>query len=66
MDKTYQIPAGTRIGHIHLKVSDLNKSLDFYCGLLGFAIRQRLSQQVDIIIILALIPGIVKVHLLRQ
>ena len=32
----YKIPAQTRIGHIHLKVSDLQKSLDFYCGLLGF------------------------------
>jgi len=33
---TYKIPAQTRIGHIHLKVSDLQRSLDFYCGLLGF------------------------------
>jgi len=32
----YTIPAQTRIGHVHLKVSDLQKSLDFYCGLLGF------------------------------
>ena len=31
---TYTIPAATRIGH--LKVSDLQKSLDFYQGLLGF------------------------------
>lgn len=34
--ETYKIPAETRIGHVHLKVSDLQKSLDFYCGLLGF------------------------------
>jgi len=34
--ETYKIPAQTRIGHVHLKVSDLQKSLDFYCGLLGF------------------------------
>ncbi|PZX52785.1 catechol 2,3-dioxygenase [Algoriphagus ratkowskyi] len=33
---TYQIPANTRIGHVHLKVSNLQKSLDFYQGLLGF------------------------------
>ena len=33
---TYKIPAATRIGHVHLKVSDLQKSLDFYCGVLGF------------------------------
>ncbi|MBS1501470.1 MAG: VOC family protein [Bacteroidetes bacterium] len=32
----YKIPAATRIGHVHLKVSDLQLSLDFYCGLLGF------------------------------
>ncbi len=32
----YIIPAGTRIGHVHLKVSDLQRSMDFYCGLLGF------------------------------
>jgi len=32
----YTVPAKTRIGHVHLKVSDLDRSLDFYCGLLGF------------------------------
>ncbi|EHQ29954.1 VOC family protein [Mucilaginibacter paludis] len=32
----YKIPAATRIGHVHLKVSNLQRSLDFYCGLLGF------------------------------
>lgn len=32
----YKIPAKTSIGHVHLKVSDLERSLDFYCGLLGF------------------------------
>lgn len=35
-ETNYKIPAQTRIGHIHLKVSDIQKSLDFYCGLLGF------------------------------
>ena len=34
--ENYIIPASTRIGHVHLKVSDLQRSLDFYCGLLGF------------------------------
>lgn len=33
---SYTIPAATRIGHVHLKVTDLQKALDFYCGLLGF------------------------------
>lgn len=36
MNTAYTIPAGTRIGHVHLKVSDLQRALDFYCGLLGF------------------------------
>jgi catechol 2,3-dioxygenase len=31
----------TRIGHVHLKVSDLQKSLEFYRDLLGFAVTQR-------------------------
>lgn len=37
----YTIPAGTRIGHVHLKVSNIDKALDFYVGLLGFEISQR-------------------------
>jgi catechol 2,3-dioxygenase len=32
----YTIPGQTRIGHVHLKVSNLQRSLDFYCGILGF------------------------------
>lgn len=32
----YKVPAQTRIGHVHLKVSDLNRSLAFYRDLLGF------------------------------
>ena len=34
----YTIPKQTRIGHVHLKVSDLQRALDFYCGLLGFEV----------------------------
>lgn len=34
--KEYKIPATTRIGHVHLKVSNIQQSLDFYCGILGF------------------------------
>ncbi len=37
---TYIIPPGTRIGHIHLKVSDLERSLKFYRDLLGFEVQQ--------------------------
>jgi catechol 2,3-dioxygenase len=36
----YKIPAATRIGHVHLKVSDLERSLLFYRDLLGFEIQQ--------------------------
>jgi catechol 2,3-dioxygenase len=34
----YTVPAQTRIGHVHLKVSDLDKALHFYHELLGFEI----------------------------
>ena len=37
------IPAGTRIGHVHLKVADLERALEFYCGVLGFELIQRLG-----------------------
>ena len=36
---TYTIPAATHIGHVHLKVSDLKRALDFYCGVLGFELQ---------------------------
>ena len=36
MADKYVVPGQTRIGHVHLKVSDLNRSLGFYRDLLGF------------------------------
>ena len=36
----YKIPAQTRIGHVHLKVADLERSLKFYRDILGFEIMQ--------------------------
>jgi len=42
---TYRIPAETRIGHVHLKVSDLERSLAFYCSVLGFELIQRFGRQ---------------------
>ena len=42
---SYTIPAGTKIGHVHLKVSDLDKALSFYKDLLGFEITQRYGSQ---------------------
>lgn len=35
------IDPGVRIGHGHLKVSDLDRALGFYCGVLGFELKQR-------------------------
>ncbi|MEO7983833.1 MAG: VOC family protein [Bacteroidota bacterium] len=37
---SYTVPAGTRIGHVHLKVADLERSLAFYRDLLGFELQQ--------------------------
>jgi catechol 2,3-dioxygenase len=39
------INAGARIGHVHLKVADLDRALGFYTGVLGFALMQRYGQQ---------------------
>jgi catechol 2,3-dioxygenase len=33
------------IGHVHLKVADLERSLAFYCGVLGFELQQRMGDQ---------------------
>jgi catechol 2,3-dioxygenase len=35
------IDSGARIGHVHLKVSDIDRALGFYCGVLGFELMQR-------------------------
>ena len=37
---SYTIPPQTRIGHVHLKVADLERSLHFYRDLLGFEVQQ--------------------------
>lgn len=34
-----------RIGHVHLKVADLDRALQFYCDVLGFELQQRLGTQ---------------------
>lgn len=39
------IDAGVRIGHVHLKVADIERSLAFYCGILGFELVQRYGRQ---------------------
>ena len=45
MKDKYTIPAQTRIGHVHLKVADLDRSLDFYCNLLGFELTTMYGEQ---------------------
>ncbi|PRX38897.1 VOC family protein [Salegentibacter salegens] len=42
---TYKIPAQTRIGHVHLKVADLERSLKFYRDLLGFEVTMHYGDQ---------------------
>lgn len=41
----YTVDAQARIGHVHLKVADLNRALKFYCGVLGFELQQRFGSQ---------------------
>jgi catechol 2,3-dioxygenase len=39
------IDPGVRIGHVHLKVADLDRALAFYCGVLGFELQQMYGKQ---------------------
>ena len=39
------VDAGVRIGHVHLKVADLDRALAFYCGVLGFEVMARYGTQ---------------------
>ena len=41
---TNPVHPGTRIGHVHLKVADLERALGFYCGVLGFELMQRFGR----------------------
>ncbi|HEU4907211.1 MAG TPA: VOC family protein [Solirubrobacterales bacterium] len=40
-----QIDPRVDIGHVHLKVADLDRALDFYCGVLGFELQQRIGDE---------------------
>lgn len=42
---TQPVHPATRIGHVHLKVADLERALQFYCGVLGFQLTQRYGRQ---------------------
>jgi catechol 2,3-dioxygenase len=39
------IDPGVDIGHVHLKVSDIDRALAFYCDVLGFELQQRMGDQ---------------------
>lgn len=41
----HPIDARVRVGHVHLKVADLDRALRFYCGVLGFELMQRYGTQ---------------------
>ncbi|HEX5551613.1 MAG TPA: VOC family protein [Chitinophagaceae bacterium] len=43
--QSYIMPAETRIGHVHLKVADLERALAFYRDLLGFELTTRYGDQ---------------------
>lgn len=43
--QSYIIPAGTGIGHVHLKVADIPRALEFYCGVLGFELQTMYGDQ---------------------
>lgn len=45
MTQTYTAPLGTRIGHVHLKVSDLERSIAFYRDVIGLEVMQRYGPQ---------------------
>lgn len=45
MEKDYKVPAQARIGHVHLKVSDIERSLSFYRDLLGFELITMYGEQ---------------------
>lgn len=43
--KEKTIDPNVRIGHVHLKVANLQRALDFYCGILGFELTQRYGEE---------------------
>ena len=43
--KEKTIDPSVRVGHVHLKVANLQRALDFYCGVLGFELTQRYGEE---------------------
>lgn len=42
---SYKVPSTTKIGHVHLKVSNIEKALKFYRDILGFIITEKIGDQ---------------------
>ncbi len=42
---TDRVPPQTRVGHIHLRVSDLDRAIGFYSDVLGFEVQQKFGDQ---------------------
>lgn len=45
MTADYSIDPRVRVGHVHLKVSDIERSLAFYCGAMGFGLNMSLGKE---------------------
>lgn len=45
MSEQHRIDPRVRLGHVHLKVARLDRSLAFYCGVLGFELTQRFGEE---------------------
>src|ERR1700704_3794957 len=43
MSQPDTIDPRVRLGHVHLKVADLDRALEFYCGVLGFELMQKMG-----------------------
>jgi catechol 2,3-dioxygenase len=43
--ETRPIVPDVDIGHVHLKVAEIDRALDFYCGVLGFELQQRMGEE---------------------
>jgi catechol 2,3-dioxygenase len=44
-DASKPIDPGAEVGHVHLKVSDIERALAFYCGVLGFELQARMGAE---------------------
>ena len=60
------VTSGTRIGHVHLKVADIGRALEFYVGVLGFSVKQRYGEQAAFIAGLPQAPSVYDVYTNRE